>query len=285
MKRTIIRIDEERCNGCGLCIPNCPEGALRVIDGKARIIGDILCDGIGACIGFCPESAITIETREAEPYDERKVMETMLKQGPEVLIAHLNHLRNHRDLGYLSEALAYLSERGVPIPSELVDSPREAGAPPRNAPSNGCPVLDIGDLVGGQAGADSEDSAGNRSRLGHWPVQLALVPPSAPFFAGADVLIAADCVPFAFADFHERLLRGKVCLVGCPKLDSAGQYIERLAAAFEANDIRSVTIAHMEVPCCSGWVKLVEAAIARSGKRIPVEIRIVSVKGEPIRWS
>ncbi|RJR26607.1 MAG: 4Fe-4S dicluster domain-containing protein [Candidatus Latescibacterota bacterium] len=285
MERRIIRIDEERCTGCALCIPNCPEGAIQIIEGKARLVGDLLCDGLGACIGHCPEGAITIETREAEAYDERKVVAGIVRQGPAVLRAHLEHLRSHGQRAYLGEALAYLAESGVPIPAGFTDSQRPAGHPLRAAQSGGCPGSRIMNFNGAAACTDPPGPEARPSRLGQWPVQLELVPPEAPFLDGADVLVAADCVPFAYAGFHERLLRGKVCLVGCPKLDDAERHLEKLAAMFERNDVRSVTTAYMEVPCCFGMVKLVEEAIARSGKRIPLETRKLGVKGEPMGWS
>ena len=214
MKRQIITIDENRCTGCGLCIPNCAEGALRIIDGKARLVSDLFCDGLGACIGHCPEGAITMEIREAEPYDESKVMENIARRGPNVIKAH---------------------------PARALD---------------GCP-----------------------SRLRQWPVQIMLVPPDAPFLDGADLLVAADCVPFAYASFHENLLAGKALLVGCPKLDDAEHYLEKLTEMFKRADVRSVTVAHMEVPCCSGLVRLVERAIRDSGKDIPFEARTIGIRG------
>lgn len=294
MKRQIIKIDEERCTGCALCIPNCPEGAIRVVDGKARLVGELLCDGLGACIGHCPEGAITVETREAEPYDERTVAAGIVRQGPAVIRAHLEHLRSHGQREYLEEALAYLSENGIEVPDDFGDSQRPAGHPLRAARSGGCPSSRIMSLSGAAARSDSyprtasadpPKDASRPSRLGQWPVQLELVPPSAPFLDGADVLVAADCVPFAYADFHERLLDGKACLVGCPKLDDAERYLEKLSEMFAKKDVRSVTVAYMEVPCCFGMVRLVETAIERSGKSIPLSARKLSVSGEPMGWS
>ncbi len=285
MKRQIIRIDDEKCNGCGLCIPNCPEGALRIIDGKARLVGDLLCDGLGACIGHCPEGAITIETREAERYDERTVMANVASQGPGVVLAHLQHLQEHGEWHDLDEALAYCSENGIAVPDEFTVSQRQAGHPLHAAHAGGCPGSRIMNFDSAAACDGSPAPAGAPSRLRHWPVQITLVPPTAPFLEGAHLLIAADCVPFAYADFHEELLRGKVCLVGCPKLDDAEAYIEKLSDMFRRNDIRSITVAHMEVPCCFGMVKLVDAAMERSGKRIPVETRMIGVKGNQINWS
>lgn len=279
MERGVIRIDEDRCTGCSLCIPNCPEGAIRVIDGKARLASDLLCDGLGACLGHCPEGAITIEKREAEPYDERAAVSNIARQGPNVLRAHLEHLRDHGQEQYLAEALAYCRESGIDLP-EGFGSSRRHEHPLHAAHAGGCPGTRIMNDIGAAARSVSSTGGARPSRLQHWPVQIMLVPPTAPFLGDADVLIAADCVPFAYADFHEELLRGRACLVGCPKLDDARLYEEKLAETFRRNDVRSVTVAHMEVPCCFGLVKLVESAIARSGKRIPLETRMITVRGE-----
>jgi ferredoxin len=222
VKRQIITIDENLCTGCGLCIPNCPEGALRIIDGKARLVSDLFCDGLGACIGHCPEGAITVETREAEPYDESKVRKNIETDAA----------------------------RASTAPSSSASETAPPGAP-----------------------------AQRPSRLRQWPVQIMLVPPDAPFLDGADLLVAADCVPFAYAGFHENLLAGKALLVGCPKLDDAEHYLEKLTAMFSRADVRSVTVAHMEVPCCTGLVRLVERAIRDSGKDIPFEARMIGIKG------
>ncbi|MGD1047665.1 MAG: 4Fe-4S binding protein [Candidatus Krumholzibacteriaceae bacterium] len=280
MKRQIIAIDEELCTGCGECMPNCPEGALQIIDGKARLISDLFCDGLGACIGHCPEGAITTETREADAYDERKVMENIVRQGPNVIAAHLVHLRSHGQKDYLREALAYLVEDGVAVPPEFLEPSCRCDGEKREDPQlAACPGSRVMDLARDETCEGTEHAANTPSRLRQWPVQIMLVPPHAPFLAGADVLVAADCVPFAYAGFHERLLKGKVLLVGCPKLDDAELYREKLTEMFRHNDVKSVTVAHMEVPCCFGMARLVESAIRDSGKNIPFATRMISVKG------
>jgi len=199
VRRKIIRIDEEKCTGCGDCIPNCPEGALQVIDGKARLVSDLFCDGLGACIGHCPVGAITVEEREAEPYDERKVIERIVAQGP---------------------------EHDIPEPEPA---------------SSGCPGARAMCLEPAEA-TEGEPSGRAVSRLRHWPVQIALVAPIAPFLDGADVVVVADCVPFAYANLHEDFLKGRAVLVGCPKLDDAEAHIKKLAAILEHNDIRSIEV-------------------------------------------
>jgi len=270
-KRKIISIDESKCNGCGLCIPNCPEGALQVIDGKARLVSDLFCDGLGACIGHCPEGAIHIEEREARRYDERKVMENIVKQGPNVIKAHLEHLKGHGEASYLKEAMDFLKEKNIAIPH----------GPPAHAHGHtGCPgsrVIDLGKKEPGQASGALKNSP---SELRQWPVQIALVPVNAPYFKGADLLIAADCVPFAYPDFHGTLLKGKALLVGCTKLDDLDLYREKLGQMMKHNDIRSVTYAHMEVPCCFGLISVIEEAIAASGKKIPFKDLMVTIRGE-----
>jgi NAD-dependent dihydropyrimidine dehydrogenase PreA subunit len=273
-KRKIIKIDEDKCNGCGLCIPNCPEGALKIIDGKVRLISDLFCDGLGACIGHCPEGAITIEERDATPYDERRVMENIVKQGPNVIKAHLNHLKEHGETGYLKAAMEYLKEKKIAVPT--------AGGHKHGAAHgfSGCPGLKVIDFGRKETPKASSEGPGKReSSLRQWPVQISLVPPTAPYLRGADLLIAADCVPFAYAAFHEDLLEGKVLLVGCPKLDDVEFYKEKLSAIIRDNDIRSVTCAHMEVPCCFGLVDIIKSAIADSGKDIPFEKVTISIKG------
>jgi ferredoxin len=301
-KRKIIKIDDDRCNGCGQCIPNCPEGALQIIDGKARLVSDLFCDGLGACIGHCPQGAILIEEREAETYDEKKVMENIVKQGKNTIIAHIQHLKEHNDFAHLKEAMDHLVTKGIKIrPGDLTETMASGPC--------GCPgskvsqrIADNKQKSAGPArlheeqhqagGPDTEkrlpDCLNNDfrqagltpSRLGTWPVQLKLVPAFAPFLNGADILIAADCVPFAYADFHEDLLKGKVLLVGCPKLDDASYYKEKISQIIMNNDIKSITHAHMEVPCCFGFLNIIKEAIAQSGKNIPFSDVTINIKGD-----
>jgi ferredoxin len=258
--RNIIHIDEDKCTGCAECIPNCPEGALQIIDGKARLVSDLFCDGLGACIGHCPEGAIEIEEREAEPYDERKVMENIVPQGPNTIRAHLHHLKEHGADEYYDEAVRFLEEKG-----------------------GGCPgarVMDFGAGAAAGAGSDDTSEEGTRSsELRQWPVQLMLVPPQAPYLKGAELLIAADCVPFAYADFHRDFLKDKVLLIGCPKLDDAEHYVEKLTAVFREAGVRSVTCIHMEVPCCFGLERIVKSAIAASGRTIPYAEVTIGIQG------
>lgn len=233
-KRKIIKIDEKKCNGCGLCIPNCPEGALQIIDGKARLISDLFCDGLGACIGHCPEGAITIEEREAQEFNEEKVKE-------HILASH-----NHSSCPG----------------SKMMDFRKKTHSPKPRAHSTRPKV---------------------ESQLSQWPVQIMLAPPHAPYFNDADLLIAADCVPFAYAFFHEDLLRGKVLLVGCPKLDDIEFYKERITQILTNTNIKSISYAHMEVPCCFGLVKVIKEAISVSGKDIPFKEIVISIKGERLK--
>jgi len=280
-KRKIINIDEEKCNGCGLCIPNCPEGALQIIDGKARLISDLFCDGLGACIGYCPEGAITIEEREAQEYDERKVMENIVKQGKNVIKAHLEHLKQHNQSEYLKQAIGFLKERNIEIPVEQEHLP---GKHKHMPPFPECPGSKIMDFREREEVAEEKKAVSKGiSRLRQWPVQIILVPPSAPYLKDADLLIAADCVPFAYADFHDDLLKGKILLVGCPKFDDVEFYKERITQILKNNNIKSITCAYMEVPCCFGLVSIVKSAISASGKDIPFKEVTISIKGGKLK--
>jgi NAD-dependent dihydropyrimidine dehydrogenase PreA subunit len=276
MKRKIIKIDEEKCNGCGKCVPDCPEGALQIIDGKARLVGELLCDGLGACIGNCPEGAITIEEREAEEYDERKAMKNIVAKGPAMIKAHLKHLKDHSQDEYLKIAKDFLQEKKITVP-ELED----AG---HTGPHGGaCPGSMMMSFGGTTSPAHQTAGPAPSSELRQWPVQLQLLNPSAPYFKNVDLVIAADCVPFAYADFHRRFLKDKVLIIFCPKLDTTlEEYVEKLTAIFKNNDIKSVTILHMEVPCCFGTVSLVEEALKKSGKNILVKDYTISLRGEII---
>ena len=265
MKRKIIEIDESKCNGCGLCIPNCPEGALQVIDGKARLVGDLFCDGLGACIGECPAGAIRTVEREAEPYDERRVMtDNIIPKGSNTIAAHLKHLRDHGESELHRTALDVLAEKGMAVPAAVL--PHPGGCPGRmarlfNSRPRGGP-------------------AGGASALRQWPIQLKLLNPAAEYFDQADLLISADCVAHAYGAFHQDLLDGKILIVFCPKLDGGlDGYADKLTEIFSSHEIRSVTAARMTVPCCGGTVELVRRALRQSGKDIELNIRIVDLDG------
>ena len=291
-RRKIITIDEHKCNGCALCMPNCPEGAIQIIDQKARLISDLFCDGLGACIGYCPQGAITIEEREAVAYDEDKVMVNIVKQGPKVIKAHLKHLKEHNELAYLKQAMDFLKKNKINI---IFDQACNHGVntveacPVRNKDlsnmkykiSNGaCPGSRSVDLRKPQAAKSAPVSWHQESELGQWPVQLRLVPVQASYFVDAHLLIAADCVPFAYANFHQDLLKGKILIVGCPKLDDLSLYQQKLEQIFANNEIKSVTYAHMEVPCCFGLLPIIKEAISSAGKKIPFEDITITIKGE-----
>lgn len=277
MIRKVITIDEDKCTGCGLCIPDCPEGAIQIIAGKARLIGDLFCDGLGACIGTCPEDAITIEQREAEPYDELTVMENIVKSGPGTVKAHLEHLRDHRQTDFLNQAIMFLKTRGMEVPID------EAPVAPCQELPHACPGMKTMDFRDGVEEPTAAKVASGRSELRQWPVQLQLLSPHAPYFKDADLLITADCVPFAQPDFHDRFLKDKILIILCPKLDNVGDhYIEKLTEIFKINNIKSITAVHMEVPCCFGLTRLIEEAVRKSGKDIPVEDVTISIRGEVI---
>jgi len=223
MIRNIVKIDEEKCNGCGLCVPACAEGAIQIINGKVKLIADNLCDGLGACLGDCPQNAITIEQRDANEFDELAIK------------------------------------------------------PP--LPSGGCPSTRAMKLAPPLKTTAAITNTGS-SQLGNWPVQLKLIPPNAPFLAKADLLLAADCVPFAYPDFHQKYLAGKTLLIGCPKLDDVEAYTEKLTIILSQNNIKSLTVLHMEVPCCNGLLSLTRQALAASGKNVPFESVTIGIKGE-----
>lgn len=287
-KRKIIKIDESKCDGCGLCIPNCPEGAIQVIDGKARLVSDTSCDGLGACLGHCPKEAITIEEREAKEYDEREVMVNIAKAGRNVIGAHLAHLKDHGQEKYLKEAIAFLKEKRIEIPSGFQQVPHH-----HEHGFSGCPGSRVLDMRGekrdeirddkGRKEGDKGSARRRQSELRQWPVQITLISPLAPYFKDADILIAADCVPFAYASFHEDLLKGKILLVGCPKLDDIESYSEKIAQIVKNNNIKSITYAHMEVPCCFGLVGVIEEAISSSGKKTPFKEVVIGIKGEKLK--
>jgi NAD-dependent dihydropyrimidine dehydrogenase PreA subunit len=275
MKRKIIAIDQEKCNGCGLCASDCPEGALKIIDGKARLVGDLLCDGLGACLGACPENAISVEEREAEPYNEAKVLENIIPQGPNVLKAHLEHLRSHGQTTYLQQALAFLRDRG--IPADLLPE-----APKVQAPAHQCPGSQNRSFAPAQE--EAEDSQTRPSYLTHWPIQLHLISPAAPHFRNSDLLVAADCVAFSLADFHRDFLKGRTLTIACPKLDSGQEvYVEKLTALIDEAAVKSISVMIMQVPCCSGLMRHVVEAANRAQRKIPVRCVVVGLQGQILK--
>jgi ferredoxin len=288
MKRKIIEINEELCNGCGACLPNCPEGALQLIDGKVRLVSDRFCDGLGACIGECPLGAIKVVEREAEPYDEVIVMAKIATQGANTIKAHLKHLREHNEDDLLAQAIGYLKENNIAIPEDKEAQPTSpcacSGSPePEPEPEKcGCPGGMSRVFDRSEAAAPQESSTQVRaSSLTHWPVQLQLVNPDAPFLEGADLLVCADCVPFALNGFHETMLAGKTLVVFCPKLDECHEtYIEKLTAMFTRKHIKSITAVRMEVPCCGGIEYMIKEALNRSGADIPFERLVVTLDGK-----
>lgn len=322
MERDIIKIDEELCNGCGLCVPNCHEGALRVIDGKVRLVSELMCDGLGACIGYCPEGAITIERREAEPYDEIAVIEEMAGKGANTLIAHLRHLKDHHEYGYLEEGMTWLEVNSEKLPfsvSEVLAAVRGNSAveavsdnamaasgmsiaggtshghethgerPAHGAHGSahrnnggGCPGS--AERVFVQAPVFAATAADIPSQLTHWPVQMHLVNPNAPAYRGADLLLAADCVAFSLGSFHNSWLKGRRLAIACPKLDHGTEtYIEKLRAMVDVARVNTVTVMMMEVPCCGGLVQMVRTALAGATRKVPVRTVTVSIDGKILK--
>ena len=281
MKRKIIHIDEEMCTGCGQCIPDCPEGALQIIDGKARLVSDLSCDGLGACMGTCPEGAISVIEREAEPYNEMAVMGNIARQGEPVIRAHLEHLISHGETDLYNQAIEYLKEKNIPVPGHQAAGCHPGPSPLGQHPFAGCPGSVARSIAREGHADDQRAPAETGSELRQWPVQLKLLNPAAPYFENADLLISADCVPFAYAGFHEELLRDKIVIIFCPKLDTdIDGYITKLADIFSHHTIRSITVAHMEVPCCSGVQYVVDEALQRYGKKIRVKEVTITIEGQ-----
>lgn len=273
-KRQIIKIDEAKCDGCGNCVTGCHEGALQVIDGKARLISDLLCDGLGACIGECPQDAIKIETRAAEPYDEVKVMDGMVKHGPNTIKAHLKHLKDHAQKTFLKQAFDYLKQHNIPNPLEE-EADHKHGAHGHS----GCPGSKSMDLRDSSGGEEGENPAA-ASQLRQWPVQLHLASPMAPYFQKADVVVAADCTAFAYGNFHADFIKGKAIVIACPKLDDGQEiYLEKVRALIEDAKINTLTVVTMEVPCCGGLLAMVKQAAAAAGRKVPVKSVVIGIQG------
>jgi ferredoxin len=240
-KRMIIKIDEEKCDGCGQCVPACAEGALQIIDGKARLAGEKYCDGLGACLGDCPRGAIDMEEREVEEFDEEAVK------------IHLEEKKKEQD------------------ETEKHPHPHFGGCPSSR-------VMEFKRPHANNQEVSNKESA--PSMLAQWPIKIALVPPGAPFLENADLVLAADCAPFAYADFHNDFLKDNAVIIGCPKLDDPEFYREKITEILRFSNIRSLTVAHMEVPCCHAFYTIAEEAIKASGKDIPLKKRVIGIKGE-----
>jgi NAD-dependent dihydropyrimidine dehydrogenase PreA subunit len=323
MKREIIRIDEAKCNGCGICIPNCHEGALQIVDGKARLISDLMCDGLGACIGHCPEGAITMETREAVPYNEKAVMEDMIGKGRNTIIAHLKHLKDHNESGFLKEGIEFLLANrekvnfDVDEVLEVISSHKQGSA---DAGSNGVNhpkahghghihehgnshsrshshSQSLSHSGGGCPGSremtierdnialvGGTDTVDAPSELRQWPVQMHLINPNAGYFQNSDLLIAADCVAFAAGNFHGKYLKGKSVAIACPKLDSNMEvYVNKITSLIDDAKVNTITVMMMEVPCCGGLMRLVKAGAEQAQRKVPLKMSIVGINGGIIK--
>jgi ferredoxin len=295
MKRTIIKIDEELCNGCEACVQGCHEGALQMIDGKARMVSELFCDGLGACIGDCPVGAITLEEREAEPYDEIATIERMIPKGEKTILAHLKHLKDHGETDYLKQGVGYLRSNGVNINFAEVHNHNGAGCASKPAAEThqsgggGCPGSREMSFGAAKPAATftmatSAPAQSSASQLRQWPVQLHLLNPEASYFRSADVVLAADCVPFSFPDFHNRYLAGKTLAIACPKLDSNQEvYMAKLKSMILNSQINTLTVVIMEVPCCGGLLRMAQKAVAESGRKIPVKVAVIGIKGEVLQ--
>ena len=266
MKRDIITINEELCNGCGQCTKGCHEGALQLIDGKARLVSELYCDGLGACIGDCPTGAISIEQREAEPYDGVATMERLVPQGTKVIEAHLRHLHDHGEKQLFQQGVQYLKEHNIPFnPMNVL----HGGGCPGSAQQ----VFDAPVAVASAAEMPSQ--------LTHWPVQLHLLNPQAEVFRGADVLLAADCTAYANATFHQKLLHGRRLAIACPKLDSNKEsYVDKLRQMIDDAKINTLTVVIMEVPCCGGLLQLAKMAVEQASRKVPVKKVVIGIRGD-----
>ena len=297
MKREIIKIDDEKCDGCGICIPECHEGALQIIDEKAVLVSDLMCDGLGACIGHCPQEALTIEEREAEPYDEIAVMKEMINKGRNVVIAHMKHLKDHEENEFLKQGVKYLLENKHLLEFNPVDVIQEVHnhgksrnltdpehkhsvsvEPMHGHGGGGCPGSRSMSFEPVGESVQMEDQP---SALRQWPVQGHLVNPGAGYFQGSDLLVSADCVAYSLGNFHLNHLKNKSLFIACPKLDSNLEiYQQKLVSLIDDAQVNTVTVMIMEVPCCGGLVQLVQSAAEQAQRKVPVKTVQVGVQGE-----
>ena len=282
MKRTIIKIDEELCNGCGECVEGCHEGALQIINDKAVMISELYCDGLGACIGECPVGAIELEEREAEPYDEIAVMERISPKGEKVVLAHLNHLKDHNQHEFLKQGIDYIKVKDLPISLEGLETP---SAPKAEGKGCACPGSEAKFFAKPAPKVEAFKYASqSTSELQQWPVQLHLLNPQVPYLKGADLLLAADCTAFSVADFHNNHLKGKRLAIACPKLDDGKDiYVAKLKSMIDDAKINTLTVMIMEVPCCGGLLQLAKVAVAQATRKVPVKLIVVGVQGNIVK--
>ena len=286
MLREIVKIDEELCDGCGQCVPNCHEGALQIIDGKARLISELMCDGLGACLGHCPQGAITIEKREADEYNEEVVITQMIKSGKATVFAHLKHLQDHGETGFLTQALDYIRANREKMPfqisevHELLHIKNEHKHEHAAGGACGC----SGSAPQSFSGAGLKmavPEAEIPSALTQWPVQMHLINPAASYFRGADLLVAADCAGFAYGNFHNDFIKGKKVVIACPKLDQGKEvYIQKLTHLIDTAQVNTITAVIMEVPCCGGLSQMIQIAAQNASRKVPIKEVVISIKGE-----
>jgi NAD-dependent dihydropyrimidine dehydrogenase PreA subunit len=264
MKRKIIKIDEEKCTGCGLCIPNCHEQAIKIINGKARLINDAICDGLGACQGECPEGALTLEERDAQPFDQKMVLENLVQKEAAAMEYHLKKLGKSGDAELPDDYGDFL---------KLIKNEHTGRSCPGSVPAVFEKKL--------PAAANSPSSGMQQSELTHWPIQLHLLNPVADFFRGKDVVLAADCVAYSLADFHNRFLKGKNLAIACPKLDSDIEvYTEKIRRMVDEAKINTLTVIMMQVPCCRGLLQIALSALQKAKRKVPLKAIIISTQGE-----
>lgn len=285
MKRNIIAIDEELCNGCGNCVEGCHEGALQMIDGKARIVSELYCDGLGACIGECPVGAITIEEREAEAYDEDAVMARIAPQGAKTILAHLKHLKDHGETKLMQQGIDYIKKHGLDV--DISSLRTQVAQKPAGCPGSMARSFAAAKHVGSSfSPVASSETATNHSQLTHWPIQLHLLNPQAGFLTNEDVIVAADCTAFAYADFHNRFLKNKKLAIACPKLDSHKEvYVEKLVTMIDVSLINTLTVVIMEVPCCGGLLQLAKMAQEKAIRKVPIKKVVIGIKGNVVNES
>lgn len=280
MRRTIIYIDHAKCDGCGNCVSGCAEGAIQVIDGKARLVSDVYCDGLGACVGHCPQGAITVEEREAEAFDAQKALAHLERQG----LSEAQALQRQKHEQILQEQ----AQKHRSVLRDIRFDPAASLKPSSAKPSRGggCPGSRILSFEprATPASTPAGSTASQPSALGQWPIQLRLVSPHAPYFQNADLLLAADCAPCALGDFHSKFLQGRSLAIACPKLDDhAEEYVEKLAALIDGAKLNSITVLMMEVPCCSRLLGWVREAQQRASRQIPIQYVVVGLQGDIVR--